>query len=457
MMRALLRLHIVGATGLVLFIAGLLQYRSYEQRPVLGLWSYPYFAVIVCAALVLLVVLIRMWPNAKAIDEPMPRSKLWRSTLLDFAVLSWGLGFLMSALDDPEHAGRITDLVLLGSVLPVAALLEWLALCLVVIAAGLYLASRMSAKQANLALVFGSIVATFLLAEGGIRLKVGLAPATRGFPTYSGEQWVDRYAAFNSEGFRDGDHALAAPPDVRRVLVVGDSFAFGIGIDRPEDRFGEQLASLLEEETGETWQSINASRGGSNTKEHLSFLDRGLAYAPDAVVLLYVFNDIEYLQPLEQRGDSARAPGSIFDRLRPFRLLYNNSYLFQEIYAHIRLIGIGSAEGDSQDPYLDDSLLSTHIEDIAQFATTAAENGVTAAIVPFDHTILLNDANQARYRRFVQAATAAGLPVWPMFDTFAGYSLEELTVNKLDAHPNERAHRLAAAATAERLLQSLER
>ena len=46
------------------------------------------------------------------------------------------------------------------------------------------------------------------------------------------------HVRLNRQGFRDIDHALKADPGVRRLLVVGDSIAFGWGVPDPKDRFG---------------------------------------------------------------------------------------------------------------------------------------------------------------------------------------------------------------------------
>jgi len=50
----LLALRIGASLGLALFAFSLLLYRSYSDHSVFGIWSYPFFAVVVAAFLALL-------------------------------------------------------------------------------------------------------------------------------------------------------------------------------------------------------------------------------------------------------------------------------------------------------------------------------------------------------------------------------------------------------------------
>ena len=169
-----------------------------------------------------------------------------------------------------------------------------------------------------------------------------------------------------------------------------------------------------------------------------------------------MFNDINYLRPKDEYAGPIRAPKSLLDRLQPLWLLYNNSYLFQELFVHGRLVYYQFGGGQREDPYMDAARLSRHLEDVSRFVATAKETGAIVAVVPFEHRNLATAEKEARYRRFVESATQAGIPVWPMTETFAGHPLDQLSVNKLDGHPNELAHGLAAAAIADRVLAELD-
>ncbi len=96
---------------------------------------------------------------------------------------------------------------------------------------------------------------------------------------------------YNSRGWRDVEHDIAKPRDVRRVLVLGDSFmeAFSVPLEA-------SLARRLEAEldaSGPT-EVINFGVGGYGTlQQWLAFTTEGVWYEPDLVLLaFYTHNDV---------------------------------------------------------------------------------------------------------------------------------------------------------------------
>jgi hypothetical protein len=97
--------------------------------------------------------------------------------------------------------------------------------------------------------------------------------------------------SINSRGLRDREHSYKKPPGVRRVLVLGDSFAWGYGVgDR--NIFPEVLERRFES-SGRNWQVINTGVSGWGTDQQYLFLkSEGFRYEPDVVVLaFYLIND----------------------------------------------------------------------------------------------------------------------------------------------------------------------
>jgi lysophospholipase L1-like esterase len=96
----------------------------------------------------------------------------------------------------------------------------------------------------------------------------------------------------NAIGLRDGPMGPRQPGELR-ILLLGDSVAFGWGV-RNEDIFPRRLERHLGHELGRPVRVINSGVGGYNTEQELAFLKlRGPEIAPDLVLLLYVDNDIE--------------------------------------------------------------------------------------------------------------------------------------------------------------------
>lgn len=453
--RQLIKARFARALGLLFFLMGVATYRSFEHRDVLGIWSYPY-AGIVAVVSGLVVAAIGSCVQ-RSLREDIAAVSL-STALTDLSVLQWGAGYWASTFENPTNGGRIADLNLLGSAVPVAVILEWSALMQLVIAGAIALWSNQERKWVNAAIVGWSLVLILVLIEGGVRVVRCVAPVVQGFPTYSSELWSRDYVRLNPAGFRDGEHQSSPERPAHRLLVVGDSYAFGWGIRRVEDRFSEVLAEKLRERTGILWESINYSRPDTHTLDHLNFLRSGLFYKPDLVMLLYVFNDVEYLSSVTPREGVSEGPTHWWERLQPLRVLFNNSFLFQEVYVRARLASYRFVrENDGgYDPYRDGSLIERHLEDVTKFVSLAADAGASVIVIPFDIAIAVDTQQRSRYQDFVERLTKAGVPTLSIMDAFSGYAYERLTVNVLDGHPNELANRLAAEAVDQRLARGFD-
>jgi hypothetical protein len=81
------------------------------------------------------------------------------------------------------------------------------------------------------------------------------------------------------------------PEGVKRVLVFGDSFVFGLGVDE-ENLFTTHLEQFLDRSTERRHQVLNMGVSGYSTDQQLILLEElGLKLAPDVVVLVMCDND----------------------------------------------------------------------------------------------------------------------------------------------------------------------
>lgn len=91
----------------------------------------------------------------------------------------------------------------------------------------------------------------------------------------------------NSQGMRDSEYTVERTGR-SRMLVLGDSFGWGFGVEHNE-RFSEIL-----ENTHHDWEIINASVSGYGTDQEFLFLkEKGIALRPDVVLLLFYENDFD--------------------------------------------------------------------------------------------------------------------------------------------------------------------
>jgi hypothetical protein len=157
----------------------------------------------------------------------------------------------------------------------------------------------------NLSLAIISIFFALLLSEIALRL-IGLKPlyvsperdrfwkydALLGWAHEPGQEGIFETPEFrtavriNENGLRDRPHSYERQNDMERVLVLGDSFAWGYGVEE-----SERFSQLLEKSLGV--EVINAGVSGYSTdQELLWYQNEGIKYDTDLVILVIAGNDV---------------------------------------------------------------------------------------------------------------------------------------------------------------------
>jgi len=98
----------------------------------------------------------------------------------------------------------------------------------------------------------------------------------------------------NSYGMRDREFSIEKPPGTVRILMLGDSYTFGIG-NNLDDTFSKQLERKLNESgEGRRFEVINGGCSSySPLLEYLLLVQKGLALNPDLVILNYDISDVQ--------------------------------------------------------------------------------------------------------------------------------------------------------------------
>lgn len=113
-------------------------------------------------------------------------------------------------------------------------------------------------------------------------------------PTPSADVVEDgvRYT-INSNGFRDYEYPVEKKKGVFRIAVIGDSVAWGEGVDLA-DSYPKVIEKRLRERHGSIdTEVLNFGVRGVGPKQYLSILkERVLKYNPDLIVFGYTLNDI---------------------------------------------------------------------------------------------------------------------------------------------------------------------
>jgi len=126
------------------------------------------------------------------------------------------------------------------------------------------------------------------------QLQLG-EPLGYSLPPHMDARFWGVHVRTNSLGLRDREVSLEKPPGEFRVLMLGDSVVFSLGVEY-EDSIPFQLEQLLNRQApaNTRYRTLNMGVPSYNTEQESIQLETiGLDLDPDAVVLYFATNDIE--------------------------------------------------------------------------------------------------------------------------------------------------------------------
>ena len=92
----------------------------------------------------------------------------------------------------------------------------------------------------------------------------------------------------NEDGFRDRLYARPKRPETSRILVLGDSIAFGFGVEE-----ADTFPKVMERSLGGDVEVLNLGVNGYNPYTEAALLsDVGVSYEPDLVLVQFCINDL---------------------------------------------------------------------------------------------------------------------------------------------------------------------
>jgi lysophospholipase L1-like esterase len=245
--------------------------------------------------------------------------------------------------------------------------------------------------------------------------------------------------SINSHGLRDREYSEQKPPEVYRILMLGDSTTLGWGV--PLD---QTVAKILERNLNSVGlpgrrqvEVLNAGVGNYGTVqevEHYRTLDR--VFHPDLVILEYFINDPEPV-PVE------RNPGLLG---RSYALAFTIS----RYDALLRLMGRRPPWYEYYARLYDDGQpgLRAAEDALAELAALTRADGAAllAAILPELHQIEAGSYRFEREQQKIKDALAAdGIPTVDLIEGLRGHGPESsLWVTPADPHPNGKANALIA-------------
>ena len=304
-----------------------------------------------------------------------------------------------------------------------------------------------------------------LLAGNGLILALLLSLLFLGFESYYrficdrtdamsitlvSNAWSARHFHTNSSGLRDNvNYPNELTPGKRRVTFVGDSFTAGFGVKDVEDRFANRIRHLHPE-----WEVHAVAKPGLDTSTEVEIMHNltvSNGYRLDQVVLVYQINDIGEVMP----GWVAGYKKMMADDFRQ-SWLCRNSYFVNLFYHRWQL-----RQNSYMRNYFDEveAAYKGPLWEIEKIGLLAFSNmtqirGGRLLVVTFpymDTALRFKSVHDQLDRYWAEH----GVPHLDLLATFSNLPPAKLMVNAHDAHPNEYAHALAAAAIDEFLRREI--
>lgn len=161
-------------------------------------------------------------------------------------------------------------------------------------------------------------------------------------PGASGFGRAGTFIHINGDGFRDVDYPLKKKATVFRIMVIGDSFTFGQGVNL-EDTYSKHLERRIND-MGKTSEVISCGVIGYGMWQYLETLKRKvIPYKPDLVILGLFIDDIttsvspyKHLHNWPGTNPFAKDASGMMSRSYLWNFLKNSSTLLETKYRYLR-------------------------------------------------------------------------------------------------------------------------
>lgn len=251
----------------------------------------------------------------------------------------------------------------------------------------------------------------------------------------------------NNLGLRGPDVVIPKPPDVYRILCLGDSFTFGEGV-KGEDTYSARLPEFLRSSRNSAKiEVINGGVQAYGVREAVTlYAILGEKLQPDVVVYGFVLNDVtEFAETIRQNDAKNREAELSWpaQHLRMWEIVERSRLARRQQEEFFEL-----TRRSFQSPYWQECQ-----ELLQGMARVAREDHFRFVVMVFPIFTGLEGEYPFKdlHQQISQACQAAGCEFIDLLEVYRGLRSDTLWVHPTDQHPNEMAHRLAAKRLADYL------
>lgn len=286
-------------------------------------------------------------------------------------------------------------------------------------------------------LLVSYITIMVILAAGEWYFRNVYADPGWGF-TLAHQNWQDRYWQTNSSGFRDREWQPEDWANKTTIVVLGDSFASGWGVNDPADRFPDVLAAHL----GDDYAIINLALPGTSTRAQLQMLKDNPPDEPDIILLQYFLNDIEDASASVSRFWEAAFPEEPPRLIQESHLL---NWIYWRLYPLANTVNTtfeGSYWQWQYETYDNFVIWDIHREEIEALIDEAERLDAELYVVIFPNmTDPVGSVPYVDRVKFVFEDRGYGDHVMTLYDEVAAWPRAEVVASPRDAHPSAVFHR----------------
>ena len=241
---------------------------------------------------------------------------------------------------------------------------------------------------------------------------------------YSSRSGERQSLPLNGDGLIAEEDYKPGTSGKRRLVILGDSFAAGFGLD-----FEETLGSRLQEQLGSRWQVINGAFFGTNAEMQVEFFFRKLAkYEPASILVRHRMDDVLPLDDWYYLGEAADIMVKYAPHwprgLKNFFLRRETMLMREKFWKQYRADTAGVLERN----------MLAHYRRLGEYA---AGKGISVLLVP--------DKCPGGYEAVCEAARSeAARQNWELLDPAEKADLSSPEMLLPDGHPSAAANRLLA-------------
>jgi len=311
-------------------------------------------------------------------------------------------------------------------------------------------------RAAGLALAIVSIGVCVLLAEWvlGAAQVLEISPQVhrghprRGYQPRAGFDGITKFGIrvhINSIGLRSPEIAVPKPPGTKRVLVLGDSVAFGWGVAE-EETFSRRLERALRPQLACPVEVVDAGVTGYATVDEADyFTHEGLAVEPDVVLVYYVENDNVSVSHVE---------GAVANFLKDW-VVFRSNLISAGLYAwrlnHWKWQA--SAAGGDRAAYEAEQRAwdsrpgtAASLAALHEIGSAAKRRGMRAILASNPNRLSDRSIDEVRNRRLREVAASDDFVFVDVGPALVPYEGRNLAVSETDRHPGGFAHGVIAEA-----------